>query len=553
MAESDGDAEIADVGALISALLVKVLVEAMAVIAGKDDKSLVGNTRLLEKVHKLSHPTVVIPDSVDVLVKVAMPLVVHVSMGQVVLVREILGCIPGMVGRARKVRHPHALVVGGGVGDELAEVRHKDRLGVGKVVDLVVKNVRLIEAPILLKLSPGDDVLEAKLGIKLFLSVVLLHLGLKESGLPLQISEIVIVRGNVFLGAVEEIEDLGDTRLVGVGVGFVKLLDGHGIRTAVVGAVTLGGHCGGGVAADDVDATISFLGRVVPLELGGLVGLAIRVGEAHGLSSEPLDVRRQLRQALVDSLSVLLVAGVQDEVVDVRALLEGPEFLSQTLHEDKHDVLDLDRPIAKSLLQSGENFGIKVGDLQRIVDRVVIRAMLPDVRALVGESILLITQRSIVAILVPQGIPPKETTGQSLGKPVNGSVLIGQSSIAAPARVPARRPALVKFTVGISPGRVRNELGEGERVVDKLALLGAEIGFRLEDVEQRHGEGDGHVIVGLGGSQNEGDGDEDGHDDLVDPGWNEGHEPHELAPWRQRLLWGVEVGVAMTTVEVIVA
>lgn len=240
VSEGQADSVVGDELVLVCALLASaVVLERVTVITSEDDKGLVGDALVVEEVHQAGHPTIVPAKGVQVPVEVVVHLV-HAGVRNVIVVRSALGKTPSVVSSAGEVSQPHALVVGGRVGDEVLEMGHKDGLGVGEVVDLLAQDVRLVEAPVVLELLLGDDVFEAKLGVEFLLTIVLFNLSLEESSLPLQIAEIGIVRGCVGLDLVKHAKNLRKARLVAVGVGFGEFLDRHGISTAVIGAVAFG-------------------------------------------------------------------------------------------------------------------------------------------------------------------------------------------------------------------------------------------------------------------------------------------------------------------------
>lgn len=152
----------------------------------------------------------------------------------------------------------------------------------------------------------------------------------------------------------------------------------------------------------------------------------------------------------------------------MRALLKRPEVLSQTLHEDEYNVLDLDIAIAKRLLQCGENIVVEVGNLQRVGNGVVVRILLVNrnLRALVvADDSTGSRKRTVVAALESLGVVSKETTRQRsrlLGQPVNSVVsvrlakrahlLVGQGSPSS------------EITLGLLPSCLVEERGEREVV-----------------------------------------------------------------------------------------
>lgn len=294
VSEGQADTVVGDELVLVCALLASIILEGVTVVTGEDDECLIGDALFVEKVHQASHPAIVVADSVHVPVEVVV-LLVHTSVRHVIVVGITFRQAPCVVGGASEVRQPHALVVGGGVGDELLEVGHKDGLGVGEVIDLLVKNVGLVVAPVILELLLGDDVLESQLGIELLLAIVLLNFGFEEGSLPLQVAEVGVGRRDVLLDLVEHAQNLRNARLVAVGIGFGELLNGHGVGTTVIGAVALGRHGGGSVSGSDVDTTETLLSLVVPCVVGGCVGLAILVGETLLQASDLLNVRHHPR------------------------------------------------------------------------------------------------------------------------------------------------------------------------------------------------------------------------------------------------------------------
>ncbi|KAI6752419.1 hypothetical protein HG530_013788 [Fusarium avenaceum] len=298
----------------------------------KDDKSLVRNTLLIKKVHQACHPPIVVANSVQVLVEVVV-LAVHASVRHVIVVRVALWKAPGVVSGTSKVSQPHALVV------------------VGGVVYEVLENIGLVKSPISFELLLGDDVLKAQFSVELLLTIILLNFGFEESGLPLQIAVIHVGGGGVLLDLVHHAENLGNARLVAVAVGFGKLLDGHGIGTAVIGAVALGRHGSSGVGGRDIDTTKALFRLVDPcvVRLCPFVGLL---------------------------LFLVALVEVHDQAMGVRALLERPEILTKTLHQDEDDVLDLDVAISKRLLEGRQDVVVEVGDLQRVVHGVVVGILL---------------------------------------------------------------------------------------------------------------------------------------------------------------------------------
>jgi hypothetical protein len=113
----------------------------------------------------------------------------------------------------------------------------------------------------------------------------------------------------------------------------------------VAGGGALRGDAAGREGADDVDPPVPRLRSIVPLRLPSGVRTSIAVPEVARLACHPLAIRGHARDHTGNLLPRLLLVRLEDDAMDVCALLQGEELLAYTLHQNEDDVLDTDRSV----------------------------------------------------------------------------------------------------------------------------------------------------------------------------------------------------------------
>ncbi|KAI6754556.1 hypothetical protein HG530_012308 [Fusarium avenaceum] len=189
-----------------------VLLEGLAVVSDKHNQSLVRQAVLVKGLQQLAQPGIGKSHGVEVAVKVLVPL--HLSVGlQVIGLLERLGNTPRMV---------------------VMNMRFECRLSEAEIVNLLKVVAILV---IVLENLFRHHVLETDFLVKFLLSVVAVGDGLEKGGVPLLLQK--VVRLLILLDLVEEVQDLGDTRLVAVCLRLLEAIDRHGPCATVDSSHTL--------------------------------------------------------------------------------------------------------------------------------------------------------------------------------------------------------------------------------------------------------------------------------------------------------------------------